>query len=188
MQSGARRPTKRSSGFVRTLSRAGGTRRCKDGSGHHAGQCITAGNAQHTQKLNMSRIAIGGTGITSVPVTRTMWASLSYPIDIAMRRRKRSLKWKAAMRHLRNSTPASLSVICYDAAISVIGSSRTAVHLSGSLEEYVRRQKVLGSAVSRLPLMAKTSDRLFHCSTQSGRSRVPGRYPIATAASGTPVT
>ena len=49
-----------------------------------------------------------------------------------------------ALRHLRNSMPASLSASCYDTAISVKGSSRRAVHLSGSLEEYVRLQNVLG--------------------------------------------
>lgn len=54
-----------------------------------------------------------------------------------------------ALRHLRNSTPASLSASCYDTAITVKGSSRRAVHLSGSLEEHVRLQKVLGSATSR---------------------------------------
>jgi hypothetical protein len=50
------------------------------------------------------------------------------------------------LRHLRNSTPASLSASCYDTAISVKGSSRRAVHLSGPQEEHVRLQKVLGSA------------------------------------------
>ncbi|MEM5300018.1 hypothetical protein VSR82_37945 [Burkholderia sp. JPY481] len=55
-----------------------------------------------------------------------------------------------ALRHLRNSTPASLSASCYDTAISVKGSSQSAVPLSGSLEEHVRLQKVLGSATSGL--------------------------------------
>jgi hypothetical protein len=50
------------------------------------------------------------------------------------------------LRHLRKSTPASLSASCYDTAISVKGSSRRAVHLSGPQEEHVRLQKVLGSA------------------------------------------
>jgi len=48
------------------------------------------------------------------------------------------------------STPASMSASCYDTAISVKVSSRRAVHLSGSLEEHVRLQKVLGSATSGL--------------------------------------
>ncbi|WP_161783715.1 hypothetical protein, partial [Caballeronia glathei] len=67
--------------------------------------------------------------------------------DVSVDDRKPDRNVIRALRHLRNSTPASLSASCYDTAISVKGSSRRAVHLSGgSLEEHVRLQKVLGSA------------------------------------------
>ncbi|ALL66850.1 high-affinity iron permease 1 [Paraburkholderia caribensis MBA4] len=61
-----------------------------------------------------------------------------------------------ALRQLRISTPASLSASCYDTAISVKGSSRRAVHLSGSLEAHVRLQKILGPLrfIRRLPTCA----------------------------------
>ena len=66
--------------------------------------------------------------------------------DVSVDDRKPDRNVIRALRHLRNSTPTSLSASCYDTAISVKGSSRRAVHLSGSLEEHVRLQKVLGSA------------------------------------------
>jgi hypothetical protein len=72
-------------------------------------------------------------------------------------------------RHLRNSTPASLSASCYDTAISVKGSSRRAVHLSGSLEEHVRLQKVLGSAKNGRSTSAGRSSTIedLHLSPES---------------------
>jgi hypothetical protein len=55
--------------------------------------------------------------------------------DVSVDDRKPDRNVIRALRHLRNSTPASLSASCHDTAISVKGSSRRAVHLSGSLED-----------------------------------------------------
>ncbi|SAL00881.1 hypothetical protein AWB80_07990 [Caballeronia pedi] len=101
--------------------------------------------------------------------------------DVSVDDRKPDRNVIRALRPLRNNTPATLSASCYGTAINVKGSSRRAVHLSGSLEKHVRLQKVLGSAKPCRMIDARASAIADACRSPSVRLQFAASLSMAEA-------